>query len=335
MAVLWIGFFFLEGFDFGVAMLLPILGKKDEDRRVMINTIGPTWDGNVVWLLTAGGASCAAFPAWYATLFSGLYLPLFLVLLGLILRGVAFEYRNKKPDASWKAMFDWFAIGGSFVVALVLGVGFANFVRGMPDNDKYMFTGSFWSLFHPFALVGGLLFVALFLTHGAVFIALKTKGEIRERARDFAQKVGVVAAALMAIFFVWQNLGYRADIAPALGWVVGLLAVACVAGAVLMSKAGREGVAFILSGLATVLMVVGIFATMYPNLGFDNAAAGNKPLNIVTASSSPLTLKIMTIAAVIFVPIVLAYQAWTYWIFSRRISTKNLPVEEAAPATAH
>ena len=199
IAVLWIGFLVLEGFDYGVAMLIPVLGKNEKDKRVIVNTIGPVWDGNEVWLLTAGGAMFAAFPGWYATLFSGLYLPLFLILVGLIIRGVSFEYRAKHPDARWRNAFDWMACIGSFIVSLVFGVGFANFIIGMPvalaegSNHLHVFTGGFWSLFSPFALLGGVVLVVLFLFHGANFLTLKTRGIVHDRAKAFAAKIGLAA----------------------------------------------------------------------------------------------------------------------------------------------
>ena len=208
--VLWLGYFFLEGFDYGVAMLIPILGKNDRDKRVIVNTIGPVWDGNEVWLLTAGGAIFAAFPHWYATLFSGFYLPLLLILVGLILRGVAFEYRSKHPDSRYRNMLDWFAIIGSFLPTLVFGVGFANFIIGLA-NDGLLWNGSFIGLFGPFALLGGVMLVVLFLVHGAAFIALKTKHEIHDRAESFGAKVGWVATALVALFVVCQNVFYPAN----------------------------------------------------------------------------------------------------------------------------
>lgn len=337
IVVLWLGYFFLEGFDYGVAMLLPILGKTEKKRRVMINTIGPVWDGNEVWLLTAGGATFAAFPGWYATLFSGLYLPLLLVLVGLILRGVAFEYRGKKDSDSWRSMHDWFAIIGSFLPALVLGVGFANFVIGLPTNDKMLWDGTFFGLFSPFALLGGVLLVAMFLTHGAVFLSLKTAGEIRDNARAFATKAGLVSTVLLALFVVWQNVAYSAASntffnGSLITWVVGVLAVVALLAAVYVAKLGREGWALILTGVSIVMLFVGIFVKMFGNLGFVQNAAN--PLNITTAAASPTTLTLMTWAAVIFVPIVLAYQAWSYWVFRKRISTKHLPPALKEPAAA-
>lgn len=326
VAVLWIGFFFLEGFDFGVAMLLPILGRTDRRKRVMVNTIGPLWDGNEVWLLTAGGATFAAFPGWYATLFSGLYLPLLLVLVGLILRGVAFEYRSKHPQSSWRNSFDWMATIGSFLPSLVLGVGFANFVRGIAvGGNPPLVTTSFWGLFTPFALLGGVLFVVLFLAHGAIFLALKTAGEVHEDAKKMGSTLAYVAGALLLAFAIWANLQFAPDngTAHAISWAVGIISgVALLAAGFLVSK-GRDGWAFILGGLGVVTLMVMIFIKMYGNLGF--VSSGAPGLDMWSASSSPYTLKIMTGAAVVFVPIVLAYQAWSYWVFRKRISLDNIP----------
>lgn len=333
IAVLWVGFFFLEGFDFGVGMMLPILGKNEKKRRVLVNTIGPVWDGNEVWLITAGGAMFAAFPGWYASLFSALYLPLLLVLIGLILRGVAFEYRAKRETAKWRSMMDWFAIIGSFLPSLVLGIGFANFMIGL-ENDGLLFSGSFWGLFTPFALLGGVLFLLLFLTHGATFVTLKTRGEIHDLARKFTGGVGWASVIALAVFVVCQNIFWPANSEfgdfTVLGWALAIISIAALAASVtLTTVVGREGWGFILGGLAVASLTTGFFVKMYGNLGFaqDESVPVLDRLNIVTAASSETTLAIMTVAAVIFVPIVLAYQAWSYWVFRKRLSTKNIPDE--------
>ena len=337
VAVLWIGYFFLEGFDYGVAMLIPVLGKNDKEKRVIVNTIGPVWDGNEVWLLTAGGAMFAAFPGWYASLFSGLYIPLLLILVGLILRGVAFEYRSKHPDTRFRNMLDWFATIGSFLPALVFGVGFANFVIGMA-NDGLHFTGSFWSLFSPFALLGGVMLVILMLVHGSAFIALKTKGEIHDRSESLAAKGAWLAALLVAVFVLCQNIFWPATSEfgdfSIFAWIAGIISILAMVGAGLALGKGRDGWGFICTALTIVTLFAGIFLKMYGNIGFaqDESVPVNDRLNMITAASSPTTLTIMTWAAVIFVPIVIAYQSWSYWVFHKRISTKNIPddLERAA-----
>ena len=202
IAVLWVGYFCLEGFDFGVGMLLPVLARNETERRVMINTIGPVWDGNEVWVLVAGGATFAAFPEWYATLFSGFYLPLLLILVALIVRGLSFEYRHKREDDGWKGRWDLAIIWGSFVPAVLWGVAFANIVAGVPIDADKEFTGTLLTLLNPFGLLGGLVTLTLFATHGAMFVALKTDGDIRHRARDLAVRIGAVAAVLAVVFLI-------------------------------------------------------------------------------------------------------------------------------------
>src|SRR3954454_12945868 len=205
IAVLWIGYFTLEGFDFGVGMLLPVLAKDDRERRVMINTIGPVWDGNEVWLLVAGGATFAAFPEWYATLFSGFYLPLLLILLALIVRGVAFEYRAKGHGEEWKERWDAAIVIGSFVPALLWGVAFANILRGVPIDADKEYVGGFFNLLNPYALLGGAMTFLLFTAHGAMFVSLKTEGDIRRRARVAAGMTGLAAAVAAVAFLGWTQ----------------------------------------------------------------------------------------------------------------------------------
>src|SRR6478736_689751 len=224
IAVLWIGYFTLEGFDFGVGMLLPWMARNDRERRIMINTIGPVWDGNEVWVLTAGGATFAAFPEWYATLFSGFYLPLLLILLALIVRGLAFEYRHQRPDAAWQAWWDRAIIVGSYVPAFLWGVAFANIVRGVPIDETKDFTGTIFTLLNPIGLLGGLVTLLLFLTHGAMFLALKTDGEIRYRSRTLAVRAGVVAAMLAVGFLVWAQV-HTGNAGSAVFFVVAALAL--------------------------------------------------------------------------------------------------------------
>jgi cytochrome d ubiquinol oxidase subunit II len=350
IAVLWIGFFFLEGFDFGVSMLYQILSrKKPEERRVMVNAIGPTWDSNEVWLLTAGGATFAAFPGWYATLFSGLYLPLFLVLVGLIIRGISFEYRALNPDTTWKNVFDWCSSIGSFIVTLVFGVGFANFIIGIPTaagpHGEALVPpsvgegGIFFQLFvragSPFPLLGGVMLVVLFIAHGAQFLNLKTKGVVLDKVQAFAPLAAYAAAALVCVYVVWGNLVYPTGgnpylegvaLATILRWAIGGLSVVCIAVAALLTKK-KPGVAFIATGLGVALLFIMTFVTIFGTLGFMQPETG-PAINIVTASSSPLTLKLMTIFACILVPIVLLYVIWAYRQFLKRIGVESLPPEE-------
>lgn len=335
-AVLWIGFFFLEGFDFGVSLLYPVLGKDPTERRVMVNAIGPTWDGNEVWLLTAGGAMFAAFPGWYSTLFSGLYMPLLLVLLGLIARGVSFEYRALNPNDSWRDAFDWAATIGSFIVSLVLGIGFTNMWIGMPvAGDPALMTQSFWSLFSPLALFGGVTVVVLFMVHGAIFLSLKTDGVVRENAHALVKKLGPAAFALVAVFVVWANIAYPGSLNPYLGtsvptWIIGGLAIAALGFAVMMHIKRREKSAFFGTGLTIAALFAGIFVKMYGSLGFIAAEGTN--FNAEVAASSPATLSLMSVAALIGVPIVLAYTIWSYYVFRKRLTVEMMPPEPSEVA---
>jgi cytochrome d ubiquinol oxidase subunit II len=223
IAVLWTGYLVLEGFDFGVAMLLPFVGRSDQERRVALNTIGPVWDGNEVWLLTAGGATFAAFPEWYATLFSGFYLPLLLILVALIVRAVAIEYRGKIDDVAWRRRWDWAIIASAWIPSILWGVAFANIVRGVPIDATASYTGNFFTLLSPFALLGGLTTLALFLSHGAIFLALKTDGEVRARAESLAVKLSSIAVALAGAWAIWAQLSYS------VAWTWAAVAVAAVA----------------------------------------------------------------------------------------------------------
>jgi cytochrome d ubiquinol oxidase subunit II len=323
IAVLWIGYFTLEGFDFGVGMLLPWLARDDRERRIMINTIGPVWDGNEVWVLTAGGATFAAFPEWYATLFSGFYLPLLLILLALIVRGLAFEYRHQRPEATWHSWWDRAIIVGSYVPAVLWGVAFANIVRGVPIDETKDFTGTIFTLLNPFGLLGGLVTLLLFLTHGAMFLALKTDGEIRHRARALAVNLGLAAALAAVVFLVWA----QAETGNAGSAVLFVLAALALVGGVLMARAGREGWAFIGTFATIALAVAGLFVGLFPDVMPSTTDAAYS-LTTSNASATDYTLKVMTIVAAIFTPIVLGYQAWTYWVFRKRISEHHIPDAE-------
>lgn len=325
IAVLWIGYFVLEGFDFGVGMLLPFVSRNEADRRAVLTTLGPVWDGNEVWLLVAGGATFAAFPEWYATLFSGFYLPLFLILVALIVRGVSFEYRSKYGKAQWRQRWDIAIVISSTIPAFLWGVAFANIVRGVPlekaSSGSIEYVGGFFNLLNPYALLGGVVTLTVFLTHGAHFLALKTAGDIRERAHVLAIKLGLIAAVAAVAFLLWSNLMLPSSnakfltlsIATALFWVVGLGA----------NLRGREGWAFIASSVAVTTFVTGLFVALYPRV-MPSSLGSQFDLTITNASSTDYTLKVMTIVAVIMTPVVLLYQGWTYWVFRKRVSASQI-----------
>lgn len=329
IAGLFVGYFVLEGFDFGVGMLVPVLGRDDRERRVVINTIGPLWDGNEVWLITAGGAMFAAFPEWYASLFSGFYLPLLLILLALILRGVAFDFRGKRPEAAWRRRWDWCIVFGSAVPAFVWGLVFANVVRGIPLNAGHDHVGSVLDLLNPYALLGGATMVALFLTHGAIFIALKTSGDIRRRANGLAGRAGLGAAAL-AVLFLGLTLAHRGGPAAV---TLSVLAALCLVGGLVANRmrsrtdpdGRREGWAFAGTAAAIALAVASLFAGLHPFVLPSTVEPAVNSLTVLNAASSAYTLKIMSWVAVVFAPIVVLYQGWTYWVFRKRIGTQNIP----------
>jgi cytochrome d ubiquinol oxidase subunit II len=294
----------------------------------MINTIGPVWDGNEVWLLTAGGATFAAFPEWYATMFSGFYLPLLLILLGLIVRGLAFEYRHQRPQAAWHAWWDRALFVGSVLPAILWGVAFANLVRGVPIDADKDFTGNLLTLLNPFALLGGLVTLLLFLTHGAMFLGLKTDGDIRHRSRRLSVRFGVATAAVAVLFLVWAQV-IAGDPGSAVLFV--LAALALVAG-VGMAARGREGWAFAGTFATIALAVAGLFAALFPDV-MPSTTSDAFSLTTANASATDYTLTLMTWVALIFVPVVLAYQSWTYWTFRRRISVHHIPEHAEHAAT--
>ncbi|MFD5476993.1 cytochrome d ubiquinol oxidase subunit II [Streptomyces hawaiiensis] len=319
IAVLWTGYFFLEGFDFGVGVLTKLLARDRPEKRVLINTIGPVWDGNEVWLLSAAGATFAAFPEWYATLFSGFYLPLLLILVCLILRGVAFEYRVKRPEENWQRNWEAVIFWASLLPAFLWGMAFGNIVRGVKIDQDFNYAGGVLDLFNPYALLGGLVTLALFTFHGTVFVGLKTVGEIRERARKLALRVGLVTALLALAFLLWT----QADRGDGSSLVAMVAAVASLLVALVAARAGREGWAFALSGLTIVATVAMLFLTLFPNV-MPSTLNPDWNLTVTNASSSPYTLKIMTWCAGIATPVVLLYQGWTYWVFRKRIGTQHI-----------
>ncbi|MFF0475273.1 cytochrome d ubiquinol oxidase subunit II [Streptomyces sp. NPDC004284] len=319
IAVLWIGYFFLEGFDFGVGILTKLLARDRTEKRVLINTIGPVWDGNEVWLLTAGGATFAAFPEWYATLFSGFYLPLLIILVCLIVRGVAFEYRAKRPEENWQRNWEQAVFWTSLIPALLWGVAFGNIVRGVKIDGDMEYVGNFWDLLNPYALLGGLVTLTLFTFHGAVFASLKTVGDIRTRARALALKLGLVTAVLALVFLIWTQV-HTGD-----SWSLAAMLVAVVAlvGAIAAIRVGREGWSFALSGVTIAAAVAMLFLALFPDV-MPSSLNPEWSLTVTNASSSPYTLKIMTWCAAIATPLVLLYQSWTYWVFRKRIGTQHI-----------
>ncbi|HEU4947185.1 MAG TPA: cytochrome d ubiquinol oxidase subunit II [Kribbella sp.] len=320
IAVLWTGYLVLEGFDFGVGMLLPVVGREAVDRRVTLKTIGPVWDGNEVWLLVAGGATFAAFPFWYATLFSGFYLALLVILVALILRGVALEYRGKVDDARWQRRWDLVIVGGSAVPALLWGVALSNIVRGVPLDADHEFTGDFFTLLNPYALLGGVTTCLLFALHGAIFLALKTHGEVHDRAARLVWPIGAATVVVAAAFLGWtQSLD-----GSWITWTLAVAAALCLVGALAASRLGREGWAFLGTAATIVLAVATLFVTLYPDV-LPSTTDPAYSLTTVNAASTPYTLKIMTWVAVIITPIVLLYQSYTYWVFRRRLGRSDVP----------
>ncbi|WP_406269811.1 cytochrome d ubiquinol oxidase subunit II [Nocardia sp. NBC_00881] len=327
IGVLFTGYFVLEGFDFGVGMLMPALGKgSDARRRVVLNTIGPVWDANEVWLLTAAGAMFAAFPEWYASLFSGFYLALLLLLVALILRICAIEYRGKINDPRWRARCD-IGIGiGSWIPAIAWGWVFANVVHGVPLNEKKQFAGTVWDLFGPYALLGGLVTGLLFALHGAMFLVLKTDGEVRDDARRTARLLLVPATVAVGAFGLWTQLAYGTEWT----WIPLALAVLGLATAVAADLGHRDGWAFTGTTVTVAAATALLFGALFPNV-LPSSLDSAFDLTIHNASSTPYTLKVMSWAAVLVTPVVLVYQGWTYWVFRKRITVEQIPAPVGLP----
>ena len=328
IAILYIGFFILEGFDFGVGILLPFLGRgktseeTDLKRRVIINTIGPFWDGNEVWLLTAGGATFAAFPMWYATMFSGFYLAFFLLLVALIFRGVAFEFRSKDKNPAWRKLWDWSIFFGSLVSALLLGVAFANLARGVPIDANMNYVGGFFYLLNPYALLGGITTVLVFTLYGAIYLSLKTTQGLRESAEKTAWRLwtpAVVSLLLLLIAtYAFTDILNRIGVNPGIIPIAGIVA-ALLAGYFVRRK--QMGIAFVSTMVAIAATLITFFLMLFPDVMISTIDPAYS-LTIYNSASSPYTLRIMTIVALIFVPIVLLYQGWSYWVFRKRVKSE-------------
>lgn len=337
VGVMFIGYFVLDGFDFGVGMSLPFLGKTNNDRRMLINTIGPVWDLNETWLIVAGASLFAAFPEWYATMFSGFYLPLLIILVALILRGVSFEFRHQRKGEQWTRWFDQFIFWGSVVPPLLWGVAFANLINGVPirtvDGGGWLYEGTVLTLLNPYSLLGGVVVMLICFTHGLVFVALKTVGEMRENARKMAKNVGLVTIVLAAAFLVWTIVMHLAN--PNIGLIIACAAIAAVAliGGWVANLAGREGWAFVGNSVTIAFALLTIFAALFPHLMLSSIDPAES-MTVVGAASSQMTLEVMTWVAVFTLPLVLLYQGWTYWVFRKRLTQDMIPVEAPAEATA-
>jgi len=322
VAFLFTGFFFLEGFDFGVGMLLPFLGKNDLERRLIINSIGPVWDGNEVWMITAGAAMFASFPDVYATLFSGFYVALVIMVLALIFRGVAFEFREKRESRKWRTGWDWAIFTGSLIPAFLWGVVVANLMRGFAIQPDMNYYGGLLPLLNTYALLGGLVFVSLFIMHGANFLTRKVQGEVKERAKKAAFSTWIAATILIVLFLVWSYFVTDILTKPEIN---GLIPAILVAVSLLVTgwliRSGRSGWAFITGSLTVVFATIMVFAGLYPRILISSLDPAWS-LTIVNAASSPYTLQVMTIVAAIFLPVVLIYQGWSYWVFRKRVDAK-------------
>ena len=323
IGVLWAGYFALDGFDLGVGILLPILGGGEDGRGVMLAAIGPVWDANEVWLLTAGGATFAAYPAWYAAMFSAFYLPLLVVLVALIVRGVAFEYRGKRDSARWRAGWDACTVAGSLVPAIAWGVVFGNVLRGIPLNAAHDYTGNVFTFLNPYALLGGLATLILFTAYGAMFLTLKTTGRLRERANSSAGLLCAGAIAAGGGFLAWTEASFRASGhtggTGAASVALAVLAAVALAAALVMNRAGREGAAFGCTAAAILAVTGALFTALYPRV-LPSTLNAAWDLTTGNAAAAANTLAVMTVVAVIFLPLVLAYQSWTYWVFRQRVT---------------
>ena len=319
IAILWTGFFILEGFDFGVGILHTAVGTDDASRRAAINTIGPLWDGNEVWLIVAGAAIFAAFPGWYATMFSGLYLAMVLLLAALIVRGVAFEYRGKRDGVRWRRTWDVLLTAGSVLAPLLIGIALGDLLHGLPINSNQDYTGSFWDLLPPYAVFTGITLVWVCLLHGATFLSLKTTGDMRQRAGVIARSVAPVTGAFVLGFVIWTHVTASTTffLNP-----VELLAVLAAIAAVWLVYDHRDGFAFAATTVTMAACIVSIFTGLYPNVMVSSASKAYN-LTVHNTASGPYSLKILTIVAIIFLPVVLAYQVWTYYIFRRRVSADD------------
>ena len=330
ITVLWIGYFVLEGFDFGVGALHRLVSGSETERRVAINTIGPWWDGNEVWLIVAGAALFAAFPGWYATMFSALYLALVLVLVALFGRGVSFEYRGKRDSARWLAGWSWALTIGSVLIPSLIGVGLGDLLHGLLINAQHDFTGNFFSLLTGYGLMTGVTLLTLCLLHGATFLALRTTDEIRDRARAAARVLGLVAIVVNLAWVIWTLVVIGGGTVPQPTQIFGMIAVIF---AQRLASSDNDGWAFAASGLAIAAAIDQIFIALYPNVMVSST---NHAYNLIVNNSAAghYGLVVMTVVAVLFFPIVLLYQGWSFHVFRHRVVAPPTPAE-TPPGTPH
>jgi len=332
IVVVWAMYFLLEGFDFGVGMLLPFVPRSDEERSTTLRTIGPVWDANEVWLVVAGGATFAAFPAWYATMFSGFYLALLLILVFLIVRVVSFEWRSKSETPGWRSAWTWANTIGSFGASLLWGIGLSCLLYGVPIDADGDFTGDFLDLFSPYSVFAGIAVVALFAFHGATFLTLRTAGELRDRAEAVARRLAIPAAVLATVYLAWtvavaMDRNDKDLLSPALPAALGIAALAL---AVAFLYTGSNGRAFAMTALGTVSLVGTLFVSLYPRVMVSSTDFENS-LTVDNAASSHYALQVMTVVAVIFVPLVILYQGWTYYVFRARVIGEPIKEEFREP----
>ena len=329
-ALLWVVFFILEGFDFGVGMLHSFLGRSDLERRVLINTIGPVWDGNEVWLIVAGAVLFAAFPGWYATMFSALYLAIVLLLIALMARGVTFEYQRKFDDPRWRTFWRWGMTIGSALIPFLLGVALGDLLHGLPVNSQHEYTGSFWDLLTPFGLWTGLTLTVLSLMMGATYLTLKTTGELHTRAQRAATGIGAVAVVVAFGFFTWVHVGLSTGFVPE---PLEALALMAVIAAAWLAHARADGWAFLAAAVGIGGTVGSLFTELFPRVMISSTNTAYN-LTVGNTASPSYTLKVMTVVSVVLLPVVVIYQAWSYHTFRARLSTPKVDGTGDAPTTA-
>jgi cytochrome d ubiquinol oxidase subunit II len=331
IAVLWSGYFLLEGFDFGVGMLLPFVPRDEGERGVMFQTIGPVWDGNEVWLVVAAGATFAAFPAWYGTMFSGFYIAFLLLLILLILRVVSFEWRSKSDSPHWRRTWMWVNAIASAGIGLIWGIGLANLLYGVPLDSNGDFSGTFWDLFSGYTVLAGIAFVLVFAFHGAAFLTLRTTGDLLERVSRAARRLALPAAVVAAAFLIWTIAvaidRNDKDVFPVI--LPAVIAMVALVVAAYLVYAGRSGLAFTMTAIGTIAIVATLFTGLYPRVMVSSPDFGNS-LTVTNAASQHYTLAVMSVVALIVLPVVLLYQGWTYHVFRARVTGDELPAPETA-----